>query len=258
MHRSQLNLEDDGLELKLERVRADRYDGGWKKSVDETWTIREPREKLRAKYSRGGTLVFDHYVFHYPHWNPNRVTLVDMAAVDQLMTGNISRKEERWARVADSTCQDRVQDVLEQIPVGATIEDPRWDGLVADAVRALVQPEVQFAIATKFLMVKRPWLVPMYDDRVRAALNDESDVVALQGEMRRLLRANRAAIERLRRLVADEFALEVSSLRILDQLIWFDWSSSAKPDANGMCPVTGFPEWVFDTNDYERGVRRID
>ena len=241
--------------LTLQKVRADRYDGGWKRTI-ETWLVREPLEKLRAKYAGGGSLIFDHYVFHYPHRTPNRITPVDLAAVDRLMAGNISAKTARWNRLIDSALLDSVERVLSKIPHHASIDAPDWDGLVAEAVAALVQPEVQVAIATKLLMVKRPWLVPMIDSRIQHVFDREEDVPAVLVGMRRLLSDNREVIERLRRAVAEEFTLDISPLRVLDQLLWFDWNTAPEPEHDGLCHVLGFPDWVYDTRHHDQGVFR--
>ncbi|MCE9667061.1 DUF6308 family protein [Myxococcus stipitatus] len=248
----------DRIQIELDFVRVDEYANGWQQRPLTGWTIVAPLEKLRAKYTSGGSLIFDHYVFHYPQHEPNRITPVDMAAVDQLMSGNLSARHTRWSRIIDASCQQRLQTVLEQVPVGATIEEPRWDTWVSKAVDSLVQEDVQLAIATKLLMVKRPWLVPMYDSALRSAFDDSLDVAGLQQEMRRLLTRNREAVEALRRTVADEFALELSPLRILEQLLWFDWNLTATPDSEGRCHVRGFPEWAFNTKDPGRGVHRVE
>ncbi len=84
----------------MKDVRVGRHRGGrWARTV-ESWRVEHPLAKLRPKYSNGGTLLFDHYVFHHPHRRPDRFTLVDMMAVDRLMSGNLSARRVRWACVA--------------------------------------------------------------------------------------------------------------------------------------------------------------
>lgn len=237
---------DDAIELP--GVRVDR-------SI-ETWHIVEPAAKLEAKYTRGGSLIFDHYVFHLRITDPDRITLVDMAAVDALMNANISAKHVRTDRVQDPELIDRVRSLLVNIPPDARLEDATWDDAVTAAASEIVGPEIGVSIATKLLMVKRPWLVPMLDRVVRVPFEDPSDIRVALRRFRELLAHNADRIAALQRFVSRRFGLDISPVRVLDQLIWFDWNTLGA-DEQGIYRVRGFPEWGHDPKAHDRGVHRL-
>lgn len=47
-----------------------------------------------------------------------------------------------------------------------------------------------------------------------------------------------------------------SRIRILDELIWFDWDLRA-PDPNGHCYSVNFGDWCYDVHHDERGLHRV-
>jgi hypothetical protein len=242
-------------DITLERVQVPHWHDFMRQDREATWLIHNPLEKLRAKYSRGGSLVFDFYVFHFPHTESDRVTSVDLTAVDRLMAGNVSPRstQRNTLRVA---CADALPAALTAIPADAAIDDDCWDHRAQVAADALMHHGVKLAIASKILMVKRPWLFPTLDCHLQRALGSEADVMHLLRTMRRLLNDNRAAIEQLQKAVESEYGLRISPVRVLEQLLWFDWNLEER-DTNGICRVNGFPDWGLDTRAIEKGVVRL-
>jgi hypothetical protein len=242
-------------DIVLERVKVPHWHDFMRQDREADWRIHDPLEKLRAKYSRGGSLVFDFYVFHFPHTEADRVTSVDLTAVDRLMAGNASPRstQRNTLRVA---CADALPSALTAIPPEADIEDDCWDHRAQVAADALMQHGVKLAIASKILMVKRPWLFPTLDAHLQHALGSEEDVMYLLRQMRRLLHDNREAIDQLQKAVESEYGLRISPVRVLEQLLWFDWNLEDR-NPNGICRVNGFPDWGLDTRHIEKGVVRM-
>ncbi len=245
------------MELTLEDVNVGEMAAGrWRKTPPGTWVVREADEKLCAKYQTGTTTVFDWYVFHYPHREPNRITPVDIAAADRLMNAQVSRKGSRWKALTRQRRADEVANALAEIPIGADILEPRYDGSVARAFKALRTHDIQLAIASKLLTIKRPHLIPMLDSVVADCLGTRDPSILLQ-KFRRLLThpQSRKVAEDLARLVQVRFSIEISLVRVLDQLIWFDWNLRRRRNTR-VYEVQGFEEWTYRVGMNDRGVSR--
>jgi len=177
-----------------------------------------------------------------------------MVAADRLMAARISAQHERWDRIAEPGRQEELAKVLGRIPVDAPIEDSTFDGDVDDAVEILTRGGgVQLAIATKLLCIKRPHLIPMMDSMVQYCF-DCTKASEILKEFRRLL-AERAFSESLGELakhIGSSFGVTPSRVRILDELIWFDWNLGL-PEA-GWCKVRGFDDWGYDVENDDRGI----
>jgi hypothetical protein len=181
-----------------------------------------------------------------------------MAAADNLMRANISAQDQRWLNIESPDRQEALASVLRRIPVRAPIEDSRFDDDVCKAVEILTAGGgVQLAIATKLLCIKRPYLIPMMDRVVQDCIGSDQASEVL-GEFRRLLALTEvsARVDALVHLVESIIGVAPSRVRILDELIWFDWNVR-RPDAAGLCEVVGFADWVYDTAHDERGIYRV-
>src|SRR5690242_5134281 len=75
--------------LFLPDVDVGRVDksGKWQPEPSN-WYIVEPWEKLSAKYERGTTFAYDHYVFNGRHPQRDRITDADIATANALMNAN--------------------------------------------------------------------------------------------------------------------------------------------------------------------------
>ena len=67
--------------------------------------------------------------------------------------------------------------------------------------------------------------------------------------------AVRRPVERLQAAVQREFAIAVGAVRILDQLIWFDWNLAEEP-VDGRFPNRVFADWVYDPRQEDLCVHR--
>jgi hypothetical protein len=252
---SQASIPDP--DLVLANVHAGRVKKGtWTQEV-RAWPIRTPRAKLLDKYSIGTSAIFGHYVFHYPRQQPDRITCVDIEAADRLMGANIRAQHGRHEAVIDAGQSPELQSALGSIPVTATIDDPRHDDRVCAAITALCGPGVQLAIATKLLCIKRPALVPMMDSVVQGCFGAEAGPAEILRQFRRLLAEDPIAtrIRELAEAVQRLTGFAPSPVRILDELIWFDWN--LKPGGEGIQRVVGFEHWGYDPEHDERGVHWI-
>jgi hypothetical protein len=131
------------------------------------------------------------------------------------------------------------------------------DGNVCAAISALCQHRgIQLAIATKLLCIKRPALVPMMDSIVQDCFGTRDPSAILQG-FRRLLadEAIAARVLELASAVERMTGFAPTPVRVLDELIWFDWNLEG--DTKGILGVVGFDEWGYDTEDDELGVHLL-
>lgn len=241
-------------DLVLTDVSAGRVENGkWLREKCD-WPVRTPRAKLHAKYSVGTSAIFGHYVFCYPRHQPNRLTAIDVEAADRLMGANISAQHERRIFVLAAGTSHEFESALKEIPVGATIDDAQYDEKVCAAISLLWQHHgIKLAIATKLLCIKRPVLIPMMDRLVQDCFDTKEPATILRG-FRRLL-AEEAIARRVRELAASIESVTgftPTPVRILDELIWFDWNLEG--DMNGTLRVVGFDEWGYDTARPELGV----
>jgi hypothetical protein len=246
--------------LTLPDVYAGQFDGRRWNRKETSWTIVTPQAKLVTKYTHGTSAIFSHYVFRFPHLEPDRITNVDMSAADSLMGANISAQTKRWTGIESRECQDELASVLRRIPVCASIEDASFDADVDRAIKILNACEgVQLAIATKLLCIKRPYLIPMMDSLVQDCLvQDRSEnnlPLEILQQFRRLLAIPEISmrIDALADRIAAITGFVLSRVRILDELIWFDWSLRP-PDEEGICRCVNFPNWVYDIAHHARGV----
>jgi hypothetical protein len=120
----------------------------------------------------------------------------------------------------------------------------------------LCQRGIRLAIATKLLCIKRPGLVPMMDRVVQDCFGTADPAAILRG-FRHLLAdaATLARIDALSSRVETLTGFRPTPVRILDELIWFDWN--LEKVSQGILPVVGFPEWGYDTARDELGVHLL-
>jgi len=251
---TQSDGEDDPVVLS--DVYAERLEHGtWTKGDKRTWAIQTPRTKLLEKYTIGTSVLFGHYVFRFPHRDPYQITAVDIEAADRLMGANISARHDRRTTALAVGKSRALVDVLEQIDPAASIESDEHDEKICEAISILSgEHGIEVAIATKLLCIKRPYLVPMMDSVVQGCFNYAEPKVILR-EFRRLLTgATLAAIKDMANSINDLTGFSPSPVRILDELIWFDWNLI--PASGGLWSVRGFPEWIYDPRNDERGVHK--
>lgn len=244
-------------DLVLTSVCAGRVKNGKWTREQRDWPIRTPLAKLHAKYTVGTSAIFGHYVFRYRHREPNRITSIDVEAADRLMSANIGAQRRRRELVLAAGESQPFVDALDQIPLAATIEDAQYDDNVCAAISVLRQHRgIKLAIATKLLCIKRPAVVPMMDRLVQDCFDTKDPATILRG-FRRLL-ADEAIAVRVRELavsIESMTGFAPTPVRILDELIWFDWNLEG--DTKGILSVVGFEEWGYDTADDESGVHRL-
>lgn len=248
--------EPDDPSLTLPDVYSWTFkDGRWTREEKASWTIVTPQAKLVTKYTRGTSAIFSHYVFRFPHPDPDRITNVDITAADCLMGANISAQNQRRSMIESAECQDQLASVLRRIPVKASIEDASFDSDVGEAVEILIAHHgIKLAIATKLLCIKRPYLIPMMDSLVQDCFRSKQAGEILAG-FRTLLALPEVStrIDALASHLAAITGIVLSRVRILDELVWFDWNLRP-PAADGICHHVSFPDWVYDTAHHTRGV----
>jgi hypothetical protein len=210
-------------------------------------------QKLLDKYSRGTTTIFDWYVFHCPANTPNHISQVDLSAADALMNANISAQNARWQQMSRAVNRRATLALLGKIPSVANIENATFDADVSKLIRSIMGPGIKLAIATKILSIKRPFLIPMMDRVVQDCFASK-DPEALMSRFRQAVSSpgNRRVLSSLAKLVRREFGILPSPLRILEQLIWFDWN--LVPGKNGLFEVRGFREWSYNARRPSAGV----
>lgn len=217
--------------------------GRWKERC-ATWTIRYAAEKLAAKYSIGTTVLFDLWTFANPKPNPNELLDADIWAADRLMGANISTQRARLNHLRSSRVRRRVAQRLRAVPARADITSDRWDQAVADLIGQLVTPGIGLATATKLLSIKRPFLIPMMDSVVQHCFGSR-DPLVIMAACRNALKdgGNARTLRRLSAALQGRHGFLVSALRILEQLIWFDWNLVRDARTAGLYRVRGFPAW---------------
>lgn len=244
--------------LVLHDVRADRViDGAWTKQWRD-WPVKTPRAKLVAKYSLGTSALFGHYVYRFPHRDPDRITAIDVEAADRLMGANISAQHDRRDAVLAAGGSAALSNALARIPLDATILDPTHDVAACDAIAAMTSREgIGLAIATKLLCIKRPALVPMMDSVVQGCLGTTEPAEILR-TFRRLISPPTvsAHLDELAGAIASLVGFAPTAVRILDELIWFDWNLERGTD--GTLRVVGFLDWGYDAEHDDRGVYQLE
>lgn len=242
--------------LILDDVIAERWnDGAWE-NARRKWSVVTPRAKLLAKYANGTSALFGHYVYRYPHRDPHRISSIDIAAADRLMGANISAQAERAAQIVDHDRQEALAHILTDVPIDASIEDARFDERIVAAIAAVTCHGVGLAIATKLLCIKRPALIPMMDSVVQGCIGATEPLPILQ-TFRRLITAPgvSAHLDALAAAVAAVHGFAPSRVRVLDELIWFDWN--IRKGNERILKVVGFDEWGYDREDDACGVFRL-
>lgn len=242
--------------LFLPDVDVGRVDksGRWKPERSN-WFIVEPWEKLRAKYERGTTFAYDHYVFNGKHPQRHRITDADIATANALMNANAGATLDSMNRLR--AAQDDLEPLLAQIPFDADLLGTHGVATAARLVNTLIEKTVrgtQLAVASKLLSMKRPHLVPMLDSVVQACLRTSEVEPALQ-RFADLVSSggNRPLLKDLADRVAARYGIPVGPVRVLDQLIWFDWNVKAGNRSRWV--VRGFEQWGY-TPGRDDGVRR--
>jgi len=129
------------------------------------------------------------------------------------------------ASLPEVAIEDATDDQLAAVAdLFAVLDRPPWAGTGTHS-------PVRGTILSKVLHRKRPDLVPLYDSRIFESYTASGAIprathrtwrefmLLLCGQMRDDIRAERAAFETLRALAAEDGA-ELTSLRILDVLVW--------------------------------------
>lgn len=220
------------------------------------WSIVDPWEKLIAKYERGTTFAFDHYVFNGRHLQPNRITDADIATANALMNANAGATVDAMNGLRKA--QGDLEPLLAQIPFDADLLGTDGVATAAKLASTLIERTergTQLAVASKLLSMKRPHLVPMLDRVVQDCLGESEAEPALR-RFAALASSpdNRPLLTDLADRVAQRYGIPVGPVRVLDQLIWFDWNV-VKADTPGRWVVRGFTEWGY-THGRDDGVRR--
>ena len=255
---------EEEITVHLENTNPWRVVGGrWRSDPGRPWTIRFAWQKLQQKYLEGTTRVFDIYVFANPRQGAaagNRLLDPDIMAADRLMSANIvlnGARDKIWKTAED------VERPLREIPWKTTLEQAS-DGQIEAVVNAVRELRavgcVQLPIATKLLFIKLPYLVPMVDSVVQDCFHAiREDVASLLRCFRNILcdSRNEAPIAALRGHLHDEVGIDISPVRILEQLIWFDWYLKGSPERNGVYRHRVFRDWGWRPSRPEKGVCRI-
>lgn len=242
--------------LFLPDVDVGRIDksGKWKPKRSD-WFIVEPWEKLIAKYERGTTFAYDHYAFNGRHPQRNRITDADIATANALMNARAGATLDSLNRLR--AAQDDLEPMLAKVPFDTDLLSTRGLDTAVKLVRTLIEKTVRgtrLAVASKLLSMKRPYLIPMLDRVVQACLGESEVERALQRFADLVsFRDNRRLLNALADRVARRYGIPVGPVRVLDQLIWFDWN--VKAGKGGRWVVRGFEEWGY-TPGRDDGVRR--
>jgi hypothetical protein len=221
------------------------------------WPVQTPRAKLVAKYSLGTSALFGHYVYRFPHRDPDRITPIDIEAADRLMGANISAQHDRRAAVLAAGGGAALSSALARVPSDATIHDATHDAAICEAIAALTSREgIGLAIATKLLCIKRPALVPMMDSVVQGCLGT-TDPAQILRAFRHLVALPVVAthLDELAGVIASLVGFTPTAVRVLDELIWFDWN--LERGTHRVLRVVGFPDWGYDTAHDDRGVHQF-
>jgi len=242
--------------IELKKVNTWQWTGSrWKKHENQNWTIKDPLEKIKSKYNKGTSLIFDFYVFNYSSRFPQEISEVDINAADALIGANISAKNIRWQNVIDSL--DEINETLEKskLPGCASIDDEDNIEKAANLIKKFRRDEIGLAIASKILITKQPYLIPMMDSVVQDCFTSD-DPGKIMKEFKRLLsdEETKATVSNIIKEVKEKYHFEVSPLRILEQLIWFDWNLLRHHDE--IFYVSGFEEWIFNYKKADLGVHR--
>jgi len=241
--------------IKLEKVNVWQWKGSRWESKSGDWPVKDPLEKIISKYKKGTSLIFDLYVFNHSSDYPHVVSETDINAADVLMGANISAKNKRWQNAIDSL--EEINRILKKynMPRHASIEDEENIEKAADVINRFRRDEIGLAIATKVLLTKQPYLIPMMDSVVQDCFTSDDPGHILK-EFKRLLSdtETKATVADIIKEIKKIFNIDVSPLRIIEQLIWFDWNLVR--NKNGTFSVRGFEEWIFNPNDEDSGVHR--
>lgn len=222
------------------------------------WTIRTPLEKLRAKFlgfgrARYHSLDFELYSAQRAascNWT-HRIEGADLHAT-LLMNSGV-----RGAEIDRLMAKSRdIESALVEVPnVGLGDTDPKeWQEPLKRLFASIRAPRFSLARATKLLCMKRPGLIPMLDREVLVALcgraptsSAEPGVFASQAvelvlRFRSLMLSpagggtlNYAVLQSVASSLTEAVAAhletmgiepphpQLSPVRVLDNLLWFDW-----------------------------------
>jgi len=216
------------------------------------WIIRHGAEKLRAKYlddeARFHSLHFDLYAHQRlaaPDW-ANRIEGADLFAT-LLMNSGVDKADVR----AFMARAEAVGAALRAVPTSdlADATDEAVHDVLEPLFRECRLPGIGIAKVTKLLSMKRPRFIPMIDSQVLDALYGRASpgpseaaafgewataavlrfrALLLHGENRASLKETAAqttvAVSReLSRRGVDAPHPSFSEVRVLDNLLWFDW-----------------------------------
>jgi Family of unknown function (DUF6308) len=218
------------------------------------WQIVDCWAKLLDKYgdpdSQSYSNRYDGYraerVASDPSWQ-DRIDRDDLKAT-RLMSSRIGNKEIE----AILARKDAIEEVLRRIPLDLSLDGEIANGewqAIEELFRRIEMPRVGLARITKLLCLKRPTLIPMMDSYVRGFLFEHewpleggefiegyaAAGIVVMKQLRELLHYERnlSTIRSLcdcfnarsREQSPDRAALEVSPVRVLETLLWFDWDA---------------------------------
>jgi hypothetical protein len=149
----------------------------------------------------------------------NRYASDDIVATTMLAV-DVPREAAAWMLVSGSADLTRL---LEEIPAEVDLIDADRtlieDNSPADRLWGLLKERdgIGWVIAGKLVARKRPRLIPVYDDVVRTAVGAPKDFWLALWEQ---FRDNGSLSTELRRVRSDAGADRLSSLRVLDIVIW--------------------------------------
>jgi hypothetical protein len=207
---------------------------------NKDWRIVEIEGKLSTLYfTAHNSPAFDFYIdLQQKHRaDPNQLLKGDFWATD-LMNSNMFEKD------IDAFVKEKgdASNLLTKLPQTVGLESDEGGRLIPEISRVIesIYQVKGFGIskATKVLCTRRPLLIPMLDSHVvecltgREEAKDKScattEFLLRQFRQVLLFRDNLKSLRAAALQLARETSLKISPTRLLEQLIWFDWSFSGK------------------------------
>ena len=194
---------------------------------------------LRSYYAPGLHFTGSAFDGLLDHGNPNGFTAVDMLAVTTLSVEVPPRAALRLIGSPD------VEPLLASIPTAAdlwTYPELLHDDSHASRLWTLVRSHdgIGRTITSKLLAAKRPHLIPIYDQHVRAALGFDNQWPFMR-EVARSPKVARLLVDIGNCRTAAGVPIEWSVLRIIDVVIWMRQHGWRSHDTSSCdCDFTGF------------------